>query len=95
MNEHLPAFVLNQAWIKRMEFVKRHYTKMCASHETVVISEESAAGTSLISIYYQTIRDKKHIDCRFGISPALLVILSDLAVETILDELMWYFRSRK
>ena len=87
------AFIGHPTWTKRLLFAHEYFKKECFDSESIRVSASSVAGIHLIVIDYETIKNKKHIEIRKGVSPALLALLSDATVSAIMRELLVYFRS--
>ena len=91
----IPAFVANPIWDKRLDFVKRYFERESSEHEHVTVSASDVSGLPLINITYETIKNKNRVAWAFGLSPALLTMLTDASVVMILKELLAYFRDKK
>lgn len=90
-----PAFVVNPVWDKRLEFTKKWFEKSSGDYEHITVEPSEASSLPLITVHYETVRNKQHVEWKFGLSPALLTLLSDATVILILQELLDYFRSKK
>jgi hypothetical protein len=90
-----PAFVANPVWDKRLDFVKKWFDRESKDYEQITVAPSDVAGLPLINITYETVKNKNRVEWAFGLSPALLTLLTDATVVSILKELMEYFRSKK
>jgi hypothetical protein len=89
-----PAFVVNPIWDKRLDFVKKYFEKESSDSEHIIVEPSDVSSLPLIIVHYETVKNKQFIALKFGLSPALLTILSNDTVNDILMELLHYFRSK-
>jgi hypothetical protein len=79
----------------RLDFIDKHLQKLCSDNEEILV--EADVGWKCpndIYIYYCRVSNKKKSADSIHLDPSLMCLLSELAVETVLDELLWLWRSK-